>query len=182
MKQEYLVSIPACIEAIYDHRADPEKPSWYREDYHWKVRHTVIPLRKYTVKDGTRLLSIDDQISRANAYYRWIYALCRGHGQPPRPPHPPPHVEDPHGQQVEGALLASHHGWLPAQHVLKALCMRHLRHPQHPPPLQALPHCRGCAHTAVLQLHPCRKGPVPCMDGHATTAFSKDHLAIHACA
>lgn len=84
-QREYLVSIPACIKAIYDHRAESETAAWYREDYHWKVRNKAILMRKYTVKDGSRLLSIDGQIERADAYYRWIYVLCGATVSPNRP-------------------------------------------------------------------------------------------------
>ena len=74
--QAYLVSIPACIETIQANRTQPEQQAWYRDDYHWTLGQKAHPMKKYTVKLGIRLLSMGGQLERADAYYRWLYALC----------------------------------------------------------------------------------------------------------
>eukprot|EP00889_Picochlorum_renovo_P006345 jgi/Picre1/33375/NNA_008699.t1 len=74
--QAYLVSISACIETIQANRTQPEQQTWYRDDYHWTLGQKAHPMKKYTVKLGTRLLSMEGQLERADAYYRWLYALC----------------------------------------------------------------------------------------------------------
>ena len=64
------------IETIQANRNQPEQQAWYMDDYHWTIGQKAHPMTKYTVKLGTRLLSMGGQLERADAYYRWLYALC----------------------------------------------------------------------------------------------------------
>ena len=41
--------------------------------YHWTLGQKTHPIKKYTVKLGTRLLSMEGQLERDDGYYRWLY-------------------------------------------------------------------------------------------------------------